>query len=506
MKTQNTNIKAYLCRLNNNGLSTFNDLALSDNILKVLKELSFEQPTEIQSKAIPILLNSFNDFIGLAQTGTGKTAAFGLPLLSLIDAQSRKTQALVMAPTRELCRQITDQLLSFSKYLKGVNVLAVYGGQNISVQLKALKKNPQIVIATPGRLIDLIKRKAVKLDQLEYMVLDEADEMLNMGFKEAIDEILSYTPELTTKWLFSATMPKEIQRIVNTYMDEPETVKINRENVVNTDITHQMVMVHRGDKFDALTRFLETNPEMHGLVFCRTKRDTQNVAESLLKYNYKADALHGDLSQHQRDRVMKRFKNRNLQVLIATDVAARGIDVNDLTHVFHYSLPEDIAYYTHRSGRTARAGKKGISMAFVEGNEKYRINRLQNKLKIKFEVTEIPNAQQVLFTRLEKWSEKIINCKPNSLDKKLTAVVNKNFETLSKEELIEKLIALELQGLSLNNTKNLNLKERDQPKGKPSRFNRRKPRAKFGGFKRNNKNQAKAKSRNFKPGKRKAKR
>jgi len=491
-------------------LITFNDLALSENILKVLKELSFEQPTEIQAKAIPILLNSYDDFIGLAQTGTGKTAAFGLPLLELIDAQSRKTQALVMAPTRELCKQITDQLMTFSKYVKGVNVLAVYGGQNISVQLKALKKNPQIVIATPGRLIDLIKRKAVKLDQLEYMVLDEADEMLNMGFKEAIDEILSYTPELTTKWLFSATMPKEIQRIVNTYMDEPKTVKINRENVVNTNITHQYVMVHRNDKFDALTRFLETNPDMQGLVFCRTKRDTQNVAETLLKYNYKADALHGDLSQHQRDRVMKRFKNRNLQVLIATDVAARGIDVNDLTHVFHYTLPEDLSYYTHRSGRTARAGKKGISLAFVEGRDKFRINRLQKHLKINFEVTEIPNAKQVLSTRLQKWSEKIVNCKPNILDKKLTSLVNENFEDLSKTELIEKLISLELEGLSLTNTKNLNWKERPGDKsrggGKPSRFNRRKPRGKFGGSKRNDKNQAKAKSRNFKAGKRKAKR
>jgi len=505
MKTQNTNIKAYLCHLNNNGLITFNDLALSNDILKVLKELSFEKPTDIQAKAIPILLNSFNDFIGLAQTGTGKTAAFGLPLLELIDSQSRKTQALVMAPTRELCKQITDQLLGFSKYIKGVNVLAVYGGQNISIQLKALKKNPQIVIATPGRLIDLIKRKAVKLDQLAYMVLDEADEMLNMGFKEAIDEILSYTPDLTTKWLFSATMPKEIQRIVNTYMEDPETVKINQENVVNTDITHQYVMVHRGDKFDALTRFLETNPDMNGLIFCRTKRDTQNVAEALLKYNYKADALHGDLSQHQRDRVMKRFKNKNLQVLVATDVAARGIDVNDLTHVFHYSLPEDIAYYTHRSGRTARAGKKGISMAFVEGNEKYRINRLQNKLKITFEVSQIPNAQQVLFTRLQKWSEKIVNCQPNGLDKKLTTIVNENFDALSKEELIEKLIALELAGLSLNNTKNLNWKEKPGQKNRSSRFNRSKSNRRFSS-KRGRKNQNTAKFRGYKAGKKKAKR
>jgi len=503
-------------QLNNNGLSTFNDLALSNEVLKVLKELSFEQPTEIQEKAIPILLNSTNDFIGLAQTGTGKTAAFGLPLLELIDHQSRKTQALVMAPTRELCKQITDQLLSFSKYVKGVNVLAVYGGQSISVQLSALKKKPQIVVATPGRLIDLIKRKAIRLDQLEYLVLDEADEMLNMGFKEAIDEILTYTPDLTTKWLFSATMPREIQRIVDTYMDAPETVRINRENVVNTDITHQYVMVHRNDKFDALTRFLETNPEMHGLVFCRTKRDTQHVAESLLKYNYKADALHGDLSQHQRDRVMKRFKNNSLQVLVATDVAARGIDVNDLTHVFHYSLPEDVAYYTHRSGRTARAGKKGISMAFVEGNEKYRINRLQKNLKITFETTEIPNAQEVLVIRLKKWSEKILNSKPTVFDKKLTALVNENLEELSKEELIQKLIAIELEGLSLTNTKNLNQKEREggnrskRPRGgKPSRFSRDRSKSKSPrkfSSKRGEKNQTKSKTRSFKAGKRKAKR
>jgi len=496
-------------------LITFNDLALSKGILKVLEELSFEQPTEIQAKSIPILLNSSNDFIGLAQTGTGKTAAFGLPLLDLIDPYSRKTQALIMAPTRELCKQIASQLEKFSKYSKSVKTLAVYGGQNISIQLTALKKNPQILIATPGRLIDLIKRKAIKLGELEYLVLDEADEMLNMGFKEAIDEILSYTPDETVKWLFSATMPREIQRIVKTYMEDPETVEINRENVVNTDITHQYVLVHRNDKFDALTRFLEINPDMHGLVFCRTRRDTQQVAESLLKHNYKADALHGDLSQQQRDRVMKRFKNNNLQVLIATDVAARGIDVDDLTHVFHYSLPEDLSYYTHRSGRTARAGKKGISMAFVEGNEKYRINRLQRQLKIDFEATQIPDAQQALFTRLQKWSEKIMNSKPNGLDKKIADQISENFDSISKEELIEKLIGLEFDSLSLNNTKNLNAKERSggersggrsrgKGKGKPRRFDRSKSPRNFAA-KRIKKNQSKSKSR-FKPSNKKAKR
>ena len=346
-------------------LSTFSDLGLSAPLLDAITSLGFETPTEIQEKAIPHLLGGDADFIGLAQTGTGKTAAFGLPLLDLLDPEADFTQAIVLAPTRELGQQIAEQLALFSGKQKGIRTLAVYGGANIVTQIKALKKTRHVVIATPGRLIDLVNRKAVNLEQVRYVVLDEADEMLNMGFKEELDTILGFTPEQKQTWLFSATMPKEIRRMVKDYMSDPFEVRIDPKTVVNTNIQHQYAVVHPKDKAEALTRFLDLDPELYGVVFCRTKMDTQKLAERLVKGGYRADAIHGDLSQAARDRVMMRFKQRDLQVLIATDVAARGIDVNDLTHVFHFALPNDQAYYTHRSGRTARAGKKGISMSLI---------------------------------------------------------------------------------------------------------------------------------------------
>ncbi len=440
-------------------MTAFTALGLSEPILKVLSELSFEKPTEIQTEAIPKLLEKECDFIGLAQTGTGKTAAFGLPLLERIDTSNKKTQALVLAPTRELGKQIAEQLDTFSKYLPKVNVLAVYGGQAISTQIRALKKPQHIIIATPGRLIDLTKRKAVKLNDVDVLVLDEADEMLNMGFKDELDEILSHTPDDKITWLFSATMPNEIKRIVSNYMYNPEEVRIDAKNKVNTNIEHQFVMVRQPNKTEALIRFLDINPEMRGLVFCRTKRDTQNLAEELLKQNYKADALHGDLSQHQRDRVMKRFKAHHLQVLIATDVAARGIDVNDLTHVFHFTLPEDISYYTHRSGRTARAGKEGISIAFVNGREKFRINRLQKQLGISFEQILVPNISEVLAVRIENWCAQLLNQKTDgNLTATLSDKVFEYFEAITKEELLTKLLTKELSLMRLDNSGDLNEK------------------------------------------------
>jgi len=380
-----------------------------------------------------------------------------LPLLERIDVTNKKTQALVLAPTRELGQQIAEQLNTFSKYLPKVNVLAVYGGQAISTQLRALKKPQHIIIATPGRLIDLTKRKAVKLNDIEVLVLDEADEMLNMGFKDELDVILSHTSDDKITWLFSATMPKEIKRIVNSYMHEPLEVRIDAKNKVNTNIEHQFVMVRQPNKTEALVRFLDINPNMRGLVFCRTKRDTQNLAEELLKQNYKADALHGDLSQHQRDRVMKRFKAHHLQVLIATDVAARGIDVNDLTHVFHFTLPEDISYYTHRSGRTARAGKEGISIAFVNGREKFRINRLQKQLGISFEQVLIPSTNEVLLVRIENWCKNLTDQEINDkIEPALTAKVIEYFELMSKEELLTKLLSKELSSMRLDQSGDLN--------------------------------------------------
>ncbi len=438
-------------------LGKFKQLGLSKPILKVLEELEFTKPTEIQEQAIPLLLEGHSDFIGLAQTGTGKTAAFGLPLLERIDPSNRSTQALVLAPTRELGQQIAEQLETFSKYMEKVNVLAVYGGAAISNQIRALKKPTQVIIATPGRLIDLIKRKAVFLDELEYLVMDEADEMLNMGFKKELDKILSYTPVEKLTWLFSATMPSEIKKIVKKYMEDPVEVKIDVKNKVNTNIEHQFAVLKRSDKLEALCRFIDIYPEMRAVVFCRTKRDTQELAESLLQINYKADAIHGDLSQKQRDRVMGRFKKNDLQLLIATDVAARGIDVNDLTHVFHFTVPDDESYYTHRSGRTARAGKKGISISFINGREGYKIRNFEKKLKINFQQVEIPDADKIASIRIEKWAENILMTNQSErLNAKLVKKVSKLFSSISKEELIENLLSIQLDQLNLGSNKDLN--------------------------------------------------
>lgn len=437
-------------------MSTFKELGLSDDILKVLEEMEFVSPTDIQQEAIPQLIGGDRDFIGLAQTGTGKTAAFGLPLLEMIDPTENHTQALVLAPTRELGRQIAEQLGKFSKYVKGLKVLPVYGGAAIMNQIKDLKKPTHIIIATPGRLIDLIKRKAVKLDQLKFLVLDEADEMVSMGFKEELDEILSYTPETKQTWLFSATMAKEIKRIVSKYMDDPIEVKINSEEKVNVNIKHQFVVTKNHDKTEALTRLLDVDADMRGVVFCRTRRDTQELAEALLKKGYAADALHGDLSQQQRDRVMGRFKKHSLQVLIATDVAARGIDVDDLTHVFHFSLPDEDAYYTHRSGRTARAGKKGISMAFIGAKETHRLARLEKALGISFKHILIPSSSDIADIRMKNWSFKLLETTTKEVDKRLMEKVLMVFGNLSKEEIIGKLLALELEKLKLGDDRDLN--------------------------------------------------
>ena len=438
-------------------MTTFKALGLSGEVLKVLEDLEFKNPTNIQEESIPQLLKENRDFIGLAQTGTGKTAAFGLPILERIDTNLKATQALVLAPTRELGQQIAEQLNKFSKYLNKINVLAVYGGTAISNQIKALRNTQHIIIATPGRLLDLINRRAIKLAKIQFLVLDEADEMLNMGFKEDLDKILSFTSEEKLTWLFSATMPKEIKRIVNKYMDNPIEVKVNTNNEVNANIEHQYATIKQSDRAEALTRFLDIAPDMRALVFCRTKRDTQNLAEMLLKRNYRADALHGDLSQHQRDRVMKRFKAHELHVLIATDVAARGIDVNDLSHVFHFNLPDDNSYYTHRSGRTARAGKKGISIAFINGREQHKINRIEKQLGISFSKISVPNNADIADIRIENWGKQILEQKAQGkFDQKLIDKINVLFESLSKEELIEKILTKEFSKLNLNSTKDYN--------------------------------------------------
>ncbi|MEM6723035.1 MAG: DEAD/DEAH box helicase [Bacteroidota bacterium] len=438
-------------------MSTFDRLGLSDSTLKLLSEIGFLRPTEIQAKAIPRLLQEQRDFIGLAQTGTGKTAAFGLPLIDLVDSAEKFTQALVLAPTRELGQQIAEQLNLFSRYDKRLNVLAVYGGAPIQNQLRALKKPQHIIIATPGRLIDLINRRAVDLRKLQYLVLDEADEMLNMGFKPDIDQILSFTPDYKLVWLFSATMSPDINSIVKTYMEDPAEVRLSKKNQTNQNITHQYTIVKQSDKPEALMRFLDANPKIRGVAFCRTRRDTQELADLLHGRGYKSDALHGDMNQRQRDRVMKQFKNQDINVLVATDVAARGIDVDDLSHIFHLALPDDVAYYTHRSGRTARAGKKGISLVLAHSREKGKVNRISNELKIKFTEVAVPQTHDIVESRVEKWCLDILDTRTKgSLDPLLLEKAILLFGNLSKEELIAKILAKELSGINLGDSKDLN--------------------------------------------------
>ena len=451
-------------------LDSFDTLGLSAPILKAIGQLGFDTPTDIQSQAIPHLLQGDRDFIGLAQTGTGKTAAFGLPLLDHLDATDDSVQALILAPTRELGQQIAEQIDLFSKHLKGIKSVAVYGGANISTQITQLKRPRHVVIATPGRLIDLVKRKALKLDQIKYLVLDEADEMLNMGFKDELDTILEFTPDTKKTWLFSATMPREIRRMVKQYMESPFEVSVDPKTTVNANIEHKYSVVKQSDKTEAMARFLELEPDLYGVVFCRTRRDTQALAEDLLKLGFRADALHGEMSQPQRDRVMNRFKNRDLQVLVATDVAARGIDVNDLTHVFHHSLPSEQAYYTHRSGRTARAGKKGISLAFISNREKGYVNRMAREMDISFEAVEVPGAEEIVQARMMKWASDVLDQKAfDRVPFDLIMQMNLLFEETPKDELIARLVARELARLNVDSGRDINKRASQDGERSPQR-------------------------------------
>lgn len=430
-------------------MNKFNTLGLSESLQEVLAKIGFTEPTPIQEQAIPLLLSEEpTDFIGLAQTGTGKTAAFGLPLLDLIDVDDPTTQALIMAPTRELGQQTAKQLVEFSSNQRKLNVECVYGGANISTQIKALRRPVQILVATPGRLLDLMRRKSVDLSSIKYVVLDEADEMLQMGFKEDIDDILSHTPEKRVTWLFSATMPKEIRKIIKKYMDNPKEVHVNAEQRANVDITHQYVTTRSNDRIIALRRFLDLQPEMKGVMFCRTRRETQQIADELGDQGYSAEALHGDLSQAQRDAVMKRFKSRSMQLLVATDVAARGIDVNDLTHVIHHSLPDQLESYTHRAGRTARAGKKGISLAFINSREGRKISELERKIGISFERVMVPSIEEVKNIRIQNWAKGFLKSETNPASEKIVKELESYFEGWSKEELLKRLISRQLERLS----------------------------------------------------------
>lgn len=425
-------------------MKTFQSLGLSKGLADAVQLIGFETPTPIQEKAIPMLLTGNRDFIGLAQTGTGKTAAFGLPLLELVDDNSKETQALVLAPTRELGLQIVSDLENFSERFKKLNIVAVYGGASISEQIRKVKRGAQIIVATPGRLIDLLGKKAVNLTTIKYVVLDEADEMLNMGFKEDIDEILSTTPDTKITWLFSATMPKEVRAIAKNYMSDPEELTVGEKNTGNANIEHQYVVTQERDKYSALKRILDYNPEIFGLIFCRTRIDTQRIAESLMKDGYNADALHGDLNQAQRDRVMMKFRNRTLQILVATDVAARGIDVDNITHVIHLNIPDEMEFYTHRSGRTARAGRKGISIAMVNNRETGKLKQIEKILKTTFVKLPVPTGPEVCQKQLLALMRKVHEVKVNEAEiEEFLPAVYEELKDLNKNELIKRFASIE---------------------------------------------------------------
>ncbi|WP_443939992.1 DEAD/DEAH box helicase [Pedobacter sp. MW01-1-1] len=422
----------------------FQLLGISDDVVNAVKDLGFENPTPIQEQSIPVLLEGTNDFVGLAQTGTGKTAAFGLPLLELIDFTSNKPQALILCPTRELCLQIANDLKNFSKNKANAHVVAVYGGANIMQQLREIRQGVQIVVATPGRMLDIIGRKAIDFSNVKYVVLDEADEMLNMGFQDDINDILSTTPDDKKTWLFSATMPSEVRRIAKNYMDNPVELTMGTKNTGNVNIEHEYYIVRARDKYAALKRIVDFNPDIFGVVFCKTKLDTQDVAEHLIKDGYNADALHGDLSQQQRDKVMQRFRERNMQLLIATDVAARGIDVNNVTHVINYSLPDEIESYTHRSGRTGRAGKTGVSICIINSKELGKIRTLERIIGKQFTKAELPTGFDVCEKQLFSLVHKVHNVEVNAeqIDQYIPRIMDE-FAELSKEEVIKRFASLE---------------------------------------------------------------
>ncbi|MGS2763254.1 DEAD/DEAH box helicase [Sinomicrobium sp. M5D2P9] len=440
-------------------MNKFKQLGLNDLLLKAIEDMGFETPSEVQEKAIPVLLANDTDMVALAQTGTGKTAAFGFPLIQKIDANDRTTQGLILSPTRELCLQITNELKNYSKYVKGLNVVAIYGGASITAQASDIKKGAQIIVATPGRMQDMINRRMVNISSIDYCILDEADEMLNMGFYEDITSILSHTPEEKNTWLFSATMPKEVATIAKKFMSQPEEITVGAKNSGTDTVQHEYYLVNGRDRYQALKRLSDANPDIFSVVFCRTKRDTQNVAEKLIEDGYNAAALHGDLSQNQRDMVMKAFRSRQIQMLVATDVAARGIDVDDITHVINYQLPDEVETYTHRSGRTGRAGKSGISMVILAKSEIRKIRAIEKIIKKQFEIKTIPSSMEICEIQLYHLASKIKNTEINEEVNHYLPAINDVLRDLDREELIKKMVSVEF-GRFFNyykNAKDLNV-------------------------------------------------
>ncbi len=422
----------------------FQELGLNAELVRAVSDLGFSTPMPIQTKAIPVLLNGRQDFVGLAQTGTGKTGAFGLPLLQRMDRSVPKPQAVILCPTRELCIQITEDLKQFSRHLHGIRTVAVYGGASIVDQMRRIKRGAQVIVATPGRLLDLLQRKAVNMAQVSVAILDEADEMLNMGFKEDIDRILDSLPQHRRIWLFSATMPKGVAAIAAKYLTDPIKITVGGKQRSPQNIAHACYTIQEKDRYAALKRLLDFSPGIFGLVFCRTRKQTQSVAAALMQDGYDADALHGDLSQAQRDYVMRKFRQRTIRILVATDVAARGLDVDDITHVIHYNLPDETEVYTHRSGRTARAGKHGASLALINVKEKYRIQLIEQRCKIRFEWGQLPDGPAICKKQLLHQIDKLVDTKVNDADiADYLPAVHEALSGMDKEELIKRFVSAE---------------------------------------------------------------
>ncbi len=425
-------------------MKTFEELGVSPEIRRAIEEMGYENPMPVQQEVIPYLLGENNDVVALAQTGTGKTAAFGLPLIQKIDVTKRVPQSLILCPTRELCLQIAGDLHDYSKYIDGLKVLPVYGGSSIDSQIRSLKRGVHIIVATPGRLLDLMERKTVSLSTVHNVVLDEADEMLNMGFTDSINAILADVPQERNTLLFSATMSPEIARISKNYLRDAKEITIGRKNEGNNNVKHVAYMVHAKDKFEALKRIVDFYPQIYGIIFCRTRKETQEIADKLMQEGYSADSLHGELSQAQRDAVMSKFRNHNLQLLVATDVAARGIDVDDLTHVINYGLPDDTESYTHRSGRTGRAGKTGTAIAILNLREKGKMREIERIINTKFIVGELPTAKEICEKQLYKVIDELEKVKVNDEEiNEYMPEIYRKLEWLSKEDLIKRMVSHE---------------------------------------------------------------
>ncbi len=442
---------------------TFEGLGLNASLVQATDALGFTNPTPIQEQAIPVLLSGTKDLVGLAQTGTGKTAAFGLPLLQLVDVAQKHPQALVICPTRELCIQIVSEIELFKKFMPAMHVVAVYGGTSIGLQIRDLKRGVQIIVATPGRLIDLIERKAINLEQISYVVLDEADEMLNMGFQEDIEFILTNTPKREATWLFSATMPQEIKRVSKKYMKDPVEITVGKKNTANKNVDHQFYVASAHHRYETLKRIIDFNPGIYGIVFTRTKIDAQTIAEKLTREGYDIDALHGDLTQQQRDKVMGEFRDKTLQLLIATDVAARGIDVKDVSHVINFELPDDMEVYTHRSGRTGRAGNTGICISIVHSREIGKLRQIERMVQVPFHKLEIPTGKDVCRKQFFSFMDKLLNADISHGDyETYVPMLQEKFADVSKEDVLKRVAAMEFDRFLkyYENAEDLNVRER----------------------------------------------